>query len=73
MGDKLLPVLTEEATAPSPAKTPRVPTFQFPVPGDAMETWRSRVTLDSSAAIAHSAAMARSLLDILPCDNTRGQ
>jgi hypothetical protein len=68
-----IPVLTEEATAPPPTKTPRVPILQFPVPKHAMETWRTEVAVDSSAAIALSSAMVRTLLDSLACDNNQGR
>ncbi len=65
----LLSVLTEEATVPPPARTPRVVTFLFPVLEQAMETWRSKVAIDSAVAIAFSSAMARSILVFLSGDN----
>jgi hypothetical protein len=73
LGTILLPVLTEEATAPLPAMTLRVPTFLFPVPEQAMRPWRSKEAVDSSVDIAISSAMARTLLDFLPFDINQGQ
>jgi hypothetical protein len=69
LGNIRIPVLTKEATAPPPPRTPRVPTLLFPIPEHAMETWRSKVAVDSSTAITLSSAMARSLLDCLFGDN----
>ena len=71
LGTIYIPVLTEEAIAPPPPKTPRVPTLFFPFLEHAMEIWRSKVAVDSSTAIALSSVMSRSLLDCLSCDNQR--
>ena len=38
-----------------------------------METWRSKVAVDSVAATALASAMARTLLDLLSIDNNQGQ
>jgi len=69
IGTIRIPVLTEEASAPPPPKTPRVPTLLFPVPEHAMETWRSQVAVDSSTAITLSPAMSRSRLYCMFGDN----
>ena len=59
LGSILLPILTEEAKARPTDMTPRVPAFRYPIPDHTMEKWRLRVTVDSSAAISLSTAMAR--------------
>jgi hypothetical protein len=59
LGIMLIPVLTEEATALHTPRTPRVHTLMFLVSEKAMETWRSKVAIDSSTAVALSSAMAR--------------
>jgi hypothetical protein len=61
-----IPVLTEEVIAPPPPRAPRVPTLLFPVPEQAMETWRFKVAVESAATtIALSSAMAQSMLDCM--------
>jgi hypothetical protein len=73
LGTILIPVLTEEATAPPPTKTSRVHTFMFPVPEQDMETWRSKVVVESATATALASAMACTLLDSLSVDDNQGQ
>ena len=73
LGTILLPVLTEEATAPSPTRTPRIHTFTFPVPEQDMETWRSKVAVESATATALASATARTLLESLSIDDYQRQ
>jgi len=58
-----IPVLTGEVSTPPPTMTPRVHTFKFPVPEEDIETWRSKVAVDSATVTALASVMASTLLD----------
>ena len=45
----------------------------FPIPEQDIETWRSKIAVDSTAAIALSSAMAHTLLESLSDDDNQGQ
>jgi len=68
-----IPVLTEKATAPPPTRTPQVHTLRFQVPEHDMETWHSKVAVDSVTTTALASAMARTLLGYLSLDDNQGQ
>ncbi len=42
-----------------------VSNLRLPIPEPALETWRSKVVVDSASATALESAMARTLLDAL--------
>ncbi len=65
MGTIYISVLTREVTTPSPTRTPRVNTIKFLVPEQGMETWLSKVAMESATATALASAMASTLLDSL--------
>ena len=73
LGTIRIPVLTEGDTATLLTRKRRVHTFKSSVPEQDMETWRSKVAVDSATATALASAMARTLLDSLSRDNNQGQ
>jgi hypothetical protein len=72
-GTILIPILTEGVTATPFTRTPRVHTFKFHIPEHDMETWCSKVVVDSATATALASAMARTLLDSLSTVNNQRQ
>ena len=65
LGKITIPILTTAAIAPSNPQPPRIPMFQYPIPEHTLEEWKSRVTVDSYAAITLARATALSLNDSL--------
>ena len=65
LGRISIPILTAEAVAPPIPQPPWVPMFQYPIPEHTLETWKSKVTIDSFAAILLAKATALSLKDSL--------
>ena len=65
MGTIRLPISPGEALPSLPARPPRVPTFEYPIPEHILEGWKSKVAVESYGAIALAKAMGQSLLTSL--------
>jgi hypothetical protein len=62
LGTLNLPIMPTEALLPPLARPPRVPLFRYPIPEPILEGLKSKVAVESYAAISLAKATGHSLL-----------